>query len=167
MACAARIRRRHMRRPFAGCGRTVVAGCAGACYLRVINPYDRIPRCRVMTGLAHVAGRNVVVRLAGCRRAIVAAEARTGNAGVIETRRSPRLSAVAYTAFAGGLHMVCRFARCGGAVVTTRAAADDTAVIEVCRRPRRSRMTQIAAGIGRDMANRLPGRYGAVMAART
>ena len=60
-----------MRTCFPSSGRTIVAGSARTCDLRVINSCRWFPHRSHMAALAEIAGQNVGNILAGGRRAIV------------------------------------------------------------------------------------------------
>ncbi len=54
-------------------------------HLRVVHTRNWIPRTRIVAGLAHIGGRNMIYGLSRCGRAIVATGATTRYTGVIET----------------------------------------------------------------------------------
>lgn len=119
-----------------------------------------------MTGLTGIGRRQVRQRFARCDRAVVAAHAISGYAGVAEGRRRPRCRAVARAAIGRGNYVIARLAGGDRTVVTAGAGAGDLGVINSHRRrPRQRAVTRVAAIGAGDMAWRLAGSRGAVVAA--
>jgi len=99
----------------------------------------------VVTGIG--AG-DVVGRLAGCRAAVVAAEAGAQHVGMIDPDcRHEAGRAVAVLARAGGLDMRAVLAGCRSTVVARRTVAAHTAVVEH-RRGEGAGVVAVIAGVG-------------------
>lgn len=175
MTLLAAIRRSNVRRRLAGAGLPVVtlatAIAKGAMYglettvgLKPIQPSHFY-----MAGIAFLAGRDVVRRLANGNGAVVATRTRTNHLRVINapTRDAPIQAFADMTelALVSRPDMPGRFPRCKGIVMAFNAALVDAIVRELARQPRSAgTMTGVAFFSGRNVILGLARCHHAVMA---
>ena len=119
-----------MRRVFACCCKTVMAGAAATQHLCVIDCVDGSPHVTVVAILTDVARLYMCQVFAGGIQTVVAARAIARNIQVIECRWSPGDRRVAVIAgIAAG--EVCRvLARSNYAIVTGTAGSDDLGMVD-------------------------------------
>ena len=93
----------------------------GAVYLRMINRTGRY-RCPggwefLVTGIAHIRGRNMIGTLAARRHTIVTGNTVTGEWRMIHIRWYPRGCSMTGIALSCGRNVIRRFTRCGCAIM--------------------------------------------------
>jgi hypothetical protein len=121
-----------------------------------------------MTIVTGIAAGNMVGRLAGSNRAVVATETGAQNIGVIDAHyRRPGRGEMAILANSVGLDVHGVFAGCGTAVVTRRAITGHRGMIEYGRYPCSSGMTIIAGVTAGNVICRFPLCNRSVMATET
>lgn len=160
---------------FPGDGLGIRCVAAGAAHRRpVIHkrrrcvPIDhRCPHHGPMTRIARQGRNKMPGRLAWSHDAVVAADARRGDAGVIEPSARKGHGALV-TSLARSIRndVVRRLPERGSAVMTARAIRDDSGVIHTGSRERHRALVAVLAGrVGDDVAWRLAERGDAVVAA--
>lgn len=158
MTNIASARRLHVIRRFAGRRCAVMTACARTHHLRVIDARNGIPCRGVVAGLARIGARDMRRVFRRRRGAVVAADAITDDAGVIETGKRPQTGGVAHLAIIIRQNVCGRFA--DGDVIVVAAAARAVHRIVIDARHRiplpAAAMTRFAIGIRINMIRRFP-----------
>jgi len=123
--------------------------------LRVVDSRRWRPYRRAMTRLAGIRSRDMIFRFARVGRAVVAADAVTRNARVIEQCRAPRIGVMAGFATVICRYMIGRFTSGGTAVVTTETIAGNAGVIEMRSGPKTGVVADLAIVARLNMTDRL------------
>ena len=132
----------------------------------MIDPVCRREDNVVVARLAKIGGLDMRRVLPGCGRAIVAAEAVSGDVCVIEVGGHPASRGVAIVTGVSAGDMRRVLANRDGTVVTAGAGANDLGVINHIRRYEEGRVVAVLAGVGRQyMGNRFARCIHTVMAA--
>lgn len=118
-----------------------------------------------MARFAGIASGDVIGRLALEARAVMAAEAIAGDAGMIEGRRYPRRSVMTAFTTVAGRHVIGGLTHRCGAVMATGAIADDTGVIETRRCPQAGVVAGLAIAVRLNMSGRFTGGDAVIVAA--
>ena len=150
----------------AGCRVAIVAGRAGAQYLRVVDSGNRCPGRGGVAVFANIGRRYVRRVLAGCIRAVVTAETVVGDVDVIEVGRDPRDCRMAVIAVVAAGDMRGMLAGCGVAIVAGHAGSEHVGVVHhVSRRPGHVVVAVLADVRRGDVRRVLAGCISAVVAA--
>ena len=133
----------------------IVAREAGADDLCVINHVCRRKRHVVVAVLTNVGGINVSRMLAGGIGAVMAADAVSGDVGVIEVGRYPGVGrmAIITVVATGDVRRILALGRV--AIVAREAGADDLRVIDHVRRRKRHNIVTVFANHGRVDVSRV------------
>jgi len=158
------VARLHMRQGFARSIQAVVAACAIARNIHVVecrrSPGNR--RVAVVTG---IAAREVCRVLAGCNYAIVTGATGADNLGMVDAKhRCKYISVMAVLTNVAGLNMCKVLANGIHAVMAVNAATGDIQMIKIRWQPCHRRMTVVTGFAAGDVCRILAGCCDAVVA---
>lgn len=108
---------------FADCRNAIMAGAAGAHYVRVVNCNHRLKRDRAVTIFADTRRLYVQRTLTGRCGAVMATDTVSDNACMVEDRGHPRRDVMAVVTLLARRNMSRRFTGGLNAVVTTTTTA--------------------------------------------
>lgn len=135
----------------------IVAGSTVANDLGVVDGYRGYPNRRTVAVLADVGRLNMGLILAGCVRAVVAADAVTKDVHMIEICWDPTDGCVAVFAGTAARNMSRMLSGGAETVVTANTITYNATVVEYSRQPGRCRMAIVALIAGGNMVERFAG----------